>query len=95
MFRIKEEQHILKFDDICDFCNLKGNEDVYHFLFECKIHNSSGEIFLKDMLQTIQFRRKDFLIEIVQIPLSYNVKIFHFLNCSIKRRKLILDLDGV
>jgi len=91
-FRIKGYLHELELDSKCQFCNLESNEDLFHFLFECKIHQSSRNIFLKPLFTNINVDRSNCITSITKILHDDNVKIFHFINCSLKRRKLMIEL---
>jgi len=88
-FRYKDKSHVLNIDESCCFCNINTNEDLFHFLFECTIHNTSRNIFISKFTNA---NRDNFQKILLNITTEDVLKIFNYVVCSLQRRSVFLNL---
>jgi exonuclease III len=86
--------HELHYEDKCPHCNLTTNEDLFHFLVECRIHRSSQQRFLNPLQQNPEVTRDNLLQRVLHLPLPDLKNLSSYCITSLCRRKLLIDLSS-
>jgi hypothetical protein len=63
-------KHELRFEEKCTFCNLADDEDLFHFLVECRIHRASQQRFLNPLQQQNTITTENLLSSITTLTES-------------------------
>jgi endonuclease/exonuclease/phosphatase family metal-dependent hydrolase len=87
----KREKHDLVWDRKCPFCNLDEEEDLFHFLAKCRIHQPSHRRFL-NRLQLDNITRPCLSNAMAGFEAEDLKKIALYCMTALSRRKLFLDL---
>jgi hypothetical protein len=93
-FFFKKQQVTLNDDRICSICNFETEEDMFHFLFECKIHDSSRKLLLRTFLNDLTLSRNNFKNKILLLSRDENIKLANYVISCILRRNLFMNLVG-
>jgi hypothetical protein len=86
--------HELNHEEKCPHCNLSSNEDLFHFLVECRIHRSSQQRFLNPLQQNPDVTRENLLQQLLHLPLPDLKNLSTYCITSLSRRKLLIDLSS-
>lgn len=91
-FFFRKNIHVFNDNQKCRFCNLNVCEDLFHFLFHCRIHESSRNIFLNEFLNQVVVTRENFKSKLTNMDEETCVKLSNYLVCSLLRRNLFTRL---
>jgi len=90
IFYLRGEKHSLDHEMNCKLCNLDSHEDLFHFLYECRVHESSRSSLLSNLVCD-EISRDNHLNMISKLKPEDYTYLYDFVTTCLKRRKFILE----